>query len=132
MYDNIIANMYEINNLNEIVTLKYQLKETKMNKGEAFKSYIMRISHLRDQLQRDGENVSDREIVVVTLIGILPIWETFITTISNNNGFPSFDELVGKFTQEESRMISRGRIQGSNEGEPTTYVAQGNKNNAKK
>ena len=32
MYDKIV-NMYEINNLNEIVTLKYQLKDTKINKG---------------------------------------------------------------------------------------------------
>lgn len=32
MYDK-ISDMYEIKNLNEIITLKYQLKETKMNKG---------------------------------------------------------------------------------------------------
>lgn len=49
MYDK-IADMYEINKLNEIITLKDQLKETKMNKGEVVQSYIMRISRLRDQL----------------------------------------------------------------------------------
>ena len=32
VYDK-IADMYEIKNLNEIITLKDQLKETKMNKG---------------------------------------------------------------------------------------------------
>ena len=63
MYDN-IADMYEINNLNEINNLQDQLKETKMNEGEVVQSYIMRISHLRDQLQRVGENVFDRELVV--------------------------------------------------------------------
>ena len=33
VYDK-IADMYEINNLNEIITLKDQLKEIKMEKGE--------------------------------------------------------------------------------------------------
>lgn len=124
--------MYEINNLNEIISLKDQLKDMKMDKGESMQSYIMRISHLRDQFQRIGETTPDRELVIVTLRGLPPIWETFITTISNNNSFSSFDELVGKLTQVESRMISRGRIQGPNEGEPTAFVAQGKKNNAKK
>jgi len=42
--------------------------------------------------------------VIVTLRGLPHIWETFIT-ISNNNIFSSFDEIVGKLTQEESKMI---------------------------
>ena len=59
MYEKINI-MYEINNLNEIVTLKYQLKETKMSKGEVVQSYIMRISCLRDQFQRVRDNVVDK------------------------------------------------------------------------
>ena len=58
----------------------------------------MRISRLRDKLKRVGENVPNREIVIVTLSGIPPIWETFITTINNNNVLLSFDEIVGKLT----------------------------------
>ena len=53
MYDKIVG-IYEVNNLNEITSFKYQLKDTKMNKGDFLQSYIMRISHLRDQLQRVG------------------------------------------------------------------------------
>ena len=131
MYDKIVG-MYEVNNLNEMISLNDQLKDTKMNKGEFVQSYIMRISRLRNQLQRIGETTPNKELVIVTLRGLPPIWETFITTISKNNSFLSFDELVGKLTQEESRMISRGRIQGSKKGEPTVYVAQGKKKNGKK
>ena len=61
--------------------------------------------------------MSDMELVIVTLRGLHPIWETFITTISNNNVLSSFDEIVGNLTQEESRMISRGRIRKHEEGE---------------
>ena len=39
MYDNIVG-MYEVNNLNEIISLKDQLKDTKMKKGEFVQSYI--------------------------------------------------------------------------------------------
>jgi len=58
----------------------------------------MRIFHLRDQLQGVGENVSDKELVLLTLRGIPPILETFITTIRNKNSLSSFDEIVGKLT----------------------------------
>lgn len=49
MYDK-IAGMYDVNNLNEIITLKNQHEETKMNKGETVQSCIIRLSCLRDQL----------------------------------------------------------------------------------
>lgn len=69
MYDK-IAGMYEVNNLNEILSLKDKLKYMKMNKGEFVQSCIMRISRLKDQLQRVGEIVADKELVIVTLRGI--------------------------------------------------------------
>lgn len=48
MYDK-ITRMYEINNLNEVITLKDALRETNMNKGEILQSYIIQISCHRDQ-----------------------------------------------------------------------------------
>lgn len=45
-----IANMYEVNNLNEIITLKDQLNESKMKKRETIQPYIMSISLFRDKL----------------------------------------------------------------------------------
>ena len=59
----------------------------------------------------------------MNLRGIPLVWETFITTIGNNNFLPSFAEIFGKITQEESRMIARGRIQKHEEGEPIAYIA---------
>eukprot|EP00253_Pinus_taeda_P006149 PITA_06149 len=102
-----------------------------MNKGETIQSYVIGISCLRDQLHRVGENVSDRELVVVTLRGLPPIWETFITKISNNNFLPTFDEIIGKLMQEESRMIARGRIQKHEEGEPAAYITHDKKKKTK-
>lgn len=103
----------------------------KINKGYFVKSYIMTISCLTDQLQRDGETMHDNELVIVTLRGPPLIWKTPIATIGNNNVFPSFDELVGKLIQEESRMVSRGKIQKYEEGEPTTFVTHNKKKKGK-
>lgn len=74
--------------------------------------------------------MSDRELVLIALQG-LPQFGRFITTISNNDKFLSFDELVGKCTQEETRMISRGRIQKHEEGKPCAFAAQDKKRKGK-
>lgn len=70
----------------------------KMNKGEIVQSYFMRVSQLKDQLLIVGEPMSYKELVLIALGGLPPIWETFITTISNNEKFPTFDEFVRKCT----------------------------------
>lgn len=126
MYDRMVG-MYEVKNLNHILSLKNQFKDIKMKKGETVQSYFMRISQLKDQLFSSREITSDREIVLIALGGLAPIWDTFITTIRKNDMFPSFDELMGNCTQEETKMISRGRIKKQEEGEPTTFVSQGKK-----
>lgn len=113
MYDKLVG-MYEINNLNHILSVKNQIKDIKMKKGDTVQSYFMRLSQLQDQLFSAGESMSDRELVLVAVQGLPPIWETFITTISTNDKFSSFDELVGKCTQEETRMISRGILTWNN------------------
>lgn len=64
----------------------------------------------------------DKELVVVTLTCLLPIWETFITIISNNNVLLTFGEIVGNLTQEESMIIASGRIQKNEEGQPDAYI----------
>jgi len=113
--------MYDVNNLNHILSLKNQLKDIKMNKGEFLQSYVMRILHTV------GEPMSDKELVSIIVQGLPPIWETFITTISNNDKLPTFNELVGKCTLEETRMISRGRIQKHEDEEPSAFSAQDKK-----
>lgn len=115
--------MFEVKKLNEIFTLKDPIKDTKMNKGESTQSYITRISHVRYQFLRVGEALLGRELVVQTLRVLPSIWETFITIIGNKNVLPSFDEIIGSLTQEESMMIGRGRIQKHEEGEPISYIS---------
>lgn len=81
-------------------------------------------------MQRVGENVPKRKLVIVTLRGLPSIWETFNTAIRNNNTLSSFYEIVGNITQEESSMISRCKFQ-NHEGETATFVTQNKKKKVK-
>lgn len=69
MYDKLVG-IYEVNSLSHILSLKNQLKEIKINKGETIQSYVMRISQLKDQLLSVGEDTSDREPMLISLGGI--------------------------------------------------------------
>jgi len=64
-------------------------------------------------------------------LGLSPIWETFITTISYNDKFPTFDELVGKCSKEETRMISGWRNQKHEEGESFAFGVKERKKKGK-
>jgi len=86
IYDKVV-DMYEFNNWNHILSLKNQIKDIKMNKGEIVQSYFMRLSQLKDQLLTVGEYMFDIELVLITLQCLPPIWETYITTIRNNDKF---------------------------------------------
>lgn len=56
---NKLVGMYEVNNLNHILSLKKQIKDINMNKGEIVQSYFMRLSQLRDQLLIVGKSIYD-------------------------------------------------------------------------
>jgi len=76
--------------------LKNQLKDIKVNRGEIVQAYFLRMIKIKNQLSTMGEIVPDKEMVLIALGILSPIWKTFITTISNINSIPTFDELLEK------------------------------------
>ena len=54
----------------------------KMTKSENIASYFMKITELQDKLKSSGDNLEEKDLVVTTLNGLLPSWESFIQTIS--------------------------------------------------
>ena len=69
MYDAIIG-LYNINNINQSISLKGQLRNIKMTKNDTVASYFVRISQIRDQLKAIKEQASKKELVVVALGGL--------------------------------------------------------------
>jgi hypothetical protein len=57
MYDS-LTNLFSVKNIGQLMSLKNELHDMKMNDDESIKSYFLRISQLRDELQAIEEIIS--------------------------------------------------------------------------
>lgn len=85
-----IQNTFEINTASRILTLKQQMMNIKMNKGETITSYFLRITEIRDQLFSIGNTVDDVDLSLIALRGLPLSWESFIQCISGRPPLPKF------------------------------------------
>ena len=84
MYDNLIG-MFKVNDENQILFLKNNLKDIKMDRGESIQSYFMRITKIKNYLLSFLGVFFDSEVTLITLGGLIRAWDLFNTTILNNN-----------------------------------------------
>jgi hypothetical protein len=107
MYD-ALKNMFESNNTLRALTWKSRLQHIKMTKANTVATFFMKISEIRDQLGAIGETISDRELVLTTLIALPRHWESLLQSIIDREDLPGFDRLWTDCTQEETVLIVRG------------------------
>jgi hypothetical protein len=62
MYD-ALTNLFSVRNNGQVMSLKNELRDMKMNDDDSITSYFVRISQLRDQLQVIEEITSEKELV---------------------------------------------------------------------
>jgi hypothetical protein len=55
---NPLTNLFSVRNIGQVMSLKNELYDMKMNDDESITSYFVRISQLRDQLQAIEEIIS--------------------------------------------------------------------------
>ena len=82
----------------------------------------MRITELRDNMKTSGDNFEEKDLVMTTLNGLPPSWESFIKTISGQTKLPKFDKLWAKCTHEETRIAARQRLHGIQPEENQAFV----------
>lgn len=117
-----LEDLYEINNVSRALALRWQLHHVKMAKGYLVISYFMKISKLRDQLIVIGDQVIDKDLVMLALNGLPHSWEPFSQSISRRSKLPKFDRLHADCIQEESKLTTRGIIK-SSQNEDTHLLA---------
>ena len=78
----ILKKLFKHSSINVTLTLRNQLSNMKMAKSENIASYFMRIIELQEKLNSSGDNLEENGIVMTTLNGLPPSWESFILTIS--------------------------------------------------
>jgi hypothetical protein len=70
--------LYERKDINRNLALRNQLRNMKMENSESLSSYLMRVSHIRDQHESIGYVISDKELVTTTLNGFLTFFIPFV------------------------------------------------------
>ena len=117
-----LKNLFEHSSINVTLTLRNKLSNMKMTKSENIASYFMRITELRDKLRSSEDNLKENELVMTTLNGLPPSWESFIQTISGQTKLPKFDKLWADCTQEKTRIAAKQRIHGPQVEENQAFI----------
>jgi hypothetical protein len=92
MYD-ALNNLFSVKNIGQVMSLKNELCDMKMNDDDNIISYFVRISQLRDQIQAIEEIISEKELVNIVLNGLPKTWDEFVASINTRKDYPTFEEL---------------------------------------
>jgi hypothetical protein len=92
MYD-ALTNLFLVRNIGQVMSLKNEIRNMKMNDDDNIPSYFVRISQLRDQLQAIEEITSEKELVNIVLNGLPKTWAAISTSMNTRKEYPKFEEL---------------------------------------
>jgi hypothetical protein len=110
MYD-ALTNLFSVRNIGQVMSLKNELCDMKMNDDDNITSHFVRISQLRDQLQAIEEIILEKELVNIVLNGLPKTWDAFAASMNTRKEYPMFEELWTCCAQEESRISAKEKPQ---------------------
>jgi hypothetical protein len=90
MYD-ALTNIFLVRNIGQVMSLKNELCDMKMNDDDNITSYFVRISQLRYQLQAIEEITSEKELVNIVLNGLPKTWDAFSANMNTRKEYPTFE-----------------------------------------
>ena len=102
-----LQEMFEINNTTRILSVKDNLSNIKMSKGESVTSYFMRITELRNQLSTIGHIYDEKELTMIALKGLPSSWKTFRQGVCAHSKIPKLARLKADCIQEEGMLMSQ-------------------------
>jgi hypothetical protein len=110
MYDS-LTNLFSVINIGQVMSLKNELCDMKMNDDDNITSYFVKISRLRDQLQAIEEIISKKELVNIVLNGLAKTCDAFSTSMNTRKDYPTFEEIWTCCAHEESRISAKEKPQ---------------------
>jgi hypothetical protein len=106
MYD-ALTNLFSVRNIGQVMSLKNELRDMKMNDDDNVTSYFVRVSQLRDKLQVIEEIISEKELVNIVLNGLPKTRDAFSASMNTRKEYPTFEEIWTCCAQEESRISAK-------------------------
>jgi hypothetical protein len=106
-----LKNLFSVRNIGQVMSLKNELRDMKMNDDDSITSYFVRISQLRDQLQAIQEIISEKELVNIVLNVLPKMWDAFVASMNTRKEYLTFEELWTCCAQEESRISAKEKPQ---------------------
>ena len=105
-----LTNLFLVRNIGQVMSMKNELCDMKMNEDDNITSYFLRISQLRDQLQAIEEVTLEKELVNIVLNGLPKTRDAFAASMNTRKEYPTFEELW-TCAQEESRINAKEKPQ---------------------
>jgi hypothetical protein len=102
-----LSRLYESKDISQNLSLRNQLRNMTMKNSESVTSYLMRVSHIRDQFASIADVISDKDLVTTTLNGFPTFWIPFVQGVCARSKLPKFDKLWVDCTHEESRLADQ-------------------------
>jgi hypothetical protein len=109
MYD-ARTNLFSVRNIGQVMSLKNELRDMKMNDDDSITSHFIKISQL-GELQVIEEIISEKELVNIVLNGLPKTWDAFVASMNTRTEYPTFEELWTCCAQEESRISAKEKSQ---------------------
>jgi hypothetical protein len=102
-----LTNLFSVKNIGQVMSLKNELCDMKMNDDDRITSYFVRISRLRDKIQDIEEIISENELVNIVLNGLPKMWDAFATSMNIRKEYPTFEELWTFCAQENQVSMQK-------------------------
>jgi hypothetical protein len=90
MYD-ALTNLFSVRNIGQVMILKNELCDMKMNDDDNITLCLVRISQLVDQLQAIEEIILDKELVNIVLNVLPKTWDAFVASMNTRKDYLTFE-----------------------------------------
>jgi hypothetical protein len=92
MFDALVS-LLQRKNMNMNMILRKKFRSVQMSRSDNVTIYLMRITHVRDQIASIGEKTEDAELMNVALNGIPKSWEPFVKGVCARENIPYWQRL---------------------------------------
>jgi hypothetical protein len=92
MFD-VLESLYQSENINKKMILRNKLRSLVTSRSDTTNSYLMKVTHVHDQLATVGEKVANAKLVNMAFKGFPTSWEPFVKGICARENLPNFERL---------------------------------------